>query len=97
MTKAKHIYEIGDRVAERPIIKPCVSRAAISFKTIQRIGTVVGKTFKVNKRGSRESFLSIQWDHLKQPSEHAQHRICPLEELEKQQNFKKSVRQQESK
>jgi len=85
MSKAKHIYEVGDRVTERPIVKPCVSKSAASFKIIQRIGTVVGKTRKVNKRGSRDSFLTIQWDHLKQPSEHAQHRICLLEDLKKQE------------
>ena len=95
MSKPKHVYEIGDRVTERPIVKPCVSKAATSFKIIQRVGTVVGKTCKVNKRGSRDQFLSIQWDHLKQPSEHAQHRICLLKESKNKQQKEIMTKQME--
>lgn len=77
-------YNNGDRVAERPINRIAVTtdQELLSKFGKQRIGTVVGHCHKVNKRGSREPFLIIKWDHLEQPCEHAQQRICHVDKLE---------------
>lgn len=87
-SKATYTYQIGDRVAERPISRPSITnnQELVNKYRRQRIGTVVGHRYKVNKRGSRERFLYIQWDHLSQPCEHAQHRICPLDKLKELTN-----------
>lgn len=77
-------YNNGDRVAERPISRIAVTsdRNLLNKFGKQRFGTVVGHRYKVNKRGSREPFLIIKWDHLEQPCEHAQQRICHVDKLE---------------
>jgi hypothetical protein len=75
------IYVDGDRVAERPINRIMVTPNPDLKFGKQRFGTVVGHRFKVNKRGSKERFLIIQWDHLETPCEHAQHRICHIDKL----------------
>jgi len=86
--KRKATYDRGDRVAERPISRPNITtnQELLNKYKKQRIGTVVGHRYKTNKRGSRECFLQIQWDHLSQPSEHAQHRICHLSKLKELTN-----------
>jgi len=89
-TKAQHTYSIGDRVAERPKAHSIVAvRKEVKQRTAQyraqRYGTVVGLTSKPNIRGAKQKFLLIQWDHLKTPTEHAQMRICPIDQLTKLQ------------
>lgn len=88
MTKAKHIFAIGDRVAERPKAHALMAVRPESLEIAkrnrsQRYGTIVGYETKLNKNGARTKFLVIQWDHLKSPMVHARHRICPIDELAK--------------
>ena len=47
---------------------------------------MVELTKKPDKLGRNHNFLVIKWDHLKSPTEHAQMRICPIEELDKLQS-----------
>jgi hypothetical protein len=42
----------------------------------------VGFKTKVNARGAQTKFLLIQWDHLQSPTDHAQMRICPIDQLD---------------
>ena len=89
-TKRQYVYAIGDRVAERPKGHGLVAvreetKQRIAQYRAQRYGTVVGLHFKKNKNGSNQRFLMIKWDHLKTPTEHAQMRICPENELIKLQ------------
>lgn len=89
-TKRQYVYAIGDRVAERPKMHGLVAvreetKQRIAQYRAQRYGTVVGLHFKKNKNGSNQRFLMIKWDHLKTPTEHAQMRICPENELIKLQ------------
>lgn len=85
-TKLGPIYQVGDRVAERPKACNLVSvrsevRERIAPFRSQRYGTVVGLKTKPNSRGANQKFLVIQWDHLRSPTEHAQMRICPINQL----------------
>lgn len=87
-TKTKVSYAIGDRVAERPKTHALMTvraevRERISQYRSQRYGTVIGFKTKVNARGQNTKFLVIQWDHLQSPTEHAQMRICPIEQLDR--------------
>ena len=88
-TKVQHTYSIGDRVAERPKAHGLIAREAakqrIAQYRSQRYGTVVGLISKPNIRGAKQKFLLIKWDHLKTPTEHAQMRICPIDQLTKLQ------------
>jgi hypothetical protein len=89
-TKFQHTYAIGDRVAERPKAHGLAAvreetKARIAQYRSQRYGTVVGFNNKPNKLGRAQKFLLIKWDHLKSPTEHAQMRICPINELTKLQ------------
>jgi hypothetical protein len=85
-TKAGLVYQIGDRVAERPKANKLFSvraevRERIAPYLSQRYGTVIGMKTKPNSRGAKQKFLVIQWDHLGSPTEHAQMRICPINQL----------------
>lgn len=90
-TKAQQQYAIGDRVAERPkahgifAVRQEVKQRIEQYST-QRYGTVVGINIKPNRNGSKQKFLLIKWDHLKTPTEHAQMRICPADQLVKLQS-----------
>ena len=85
-TKRQYTYTIGDRVAERPkshgiiAVRQEAKERIAQYRT-QRYGTVVGINLKKDKRGSNQRFLLIKWDHLQTPTEHAQMRICPIDEL----------------
>ena len=86
MKKRSHQYAIGDRVAERPKTHALMAvraevQARIAQYRSQRYGTVVGFKTKVNARGAQTKFLLIQWDHLQSPTDHAQMRICPIDQL----------------
>jgi hypothetical protein len=89
-TKRQYTYAIGDRVAERPkshglfAIRQETKERIAQYST-QRYGTVIALNFKKDKRGNNQRFLLIKWDHLKTPTEHAQMRICPEEQLAKLQ------------
>lgn len=89
-TKAQHQYAIGERVAERPkahgifAIRQEVKDRIQQYRG-QRYGTVVGINIKPNRNGSKQKFLLIKWDHLQSPTEHAQMRICPADQLVKLQ------------
>jgi hypothetical protein len=89
-TKPQHQYNIGDRVAERPkahgifAVRNEVKERIQQYRS-QRYGTVVGINIKPNRTGNKRKFLLIQWDHLKSPTEHAQMRICPADQLVKLQ------------
>ena len=89
-TKRQYTYVIGDRVAERPkshgiIAVRAEAKERVAQYRTQRYGTVVGLTFKKDKRGNNQRFLLIKWDHLQTPTEHAQMRICPEQDLTKLQ------------
>ena len=89
-TKRQYTYAIGDRVAERPkshgiIAVRAEAKERVAQYRTQRYGTVVGLNFKKDKRGSNQRFLLIKWDHLQTPTEHAQMRICPEQDLIKLQ------------
>lgn len=89
-TKRQYTYNIGDRVAERPKSHGIIAireeaKQRIAQYRNQRYGTVVGLQMKKDKRGSNQRFLLIKWDHLQTPTEHAQMRICPEEQLAKLQ------------
>ena len=90
MTKTKQSYTIGDRVAERPkahfiaAVRDEVKERISQYRS-QRYGTVVALTTKANSRGAKQKFLVIKWDHLQTPTEHAQMRICPIDQLAKLQ------------
>lgn len=78
-------FKIGDRVAEKPIIRINVSTTPEGSKrfaahTGQRIGTVTGLLIKKNKRQSRK-FIEVLWDGHQASSQHEQMRICSLDEL----------------
>jgi len=84
-------FKEGDRVAERP--KACLIgavrqevRGRIAQYMTQRYGTVISsrvkQTVSRNKYVSRHVYVTILWDGMKTPSEHAQMRICFVEELE---------------
>ena len=85
-TKPGPVYQVGDRVAERPkasnwlSVRSEVKERIAAYRT-QRYGTVLGVKLKPNSRGAKQKFLVIQWDHLASPTEHAQMRICPIDEL----------------
>jgi len=89
-TKVQYAYAIGDRVAERPkshgifAVRNEVKERIQRYRS-QRYGTVVGINLKPNKSGAKQKFLLVKWDHLKSPTEHAQMRICPADELQKLQ------------
>ena len=90
-TKVQYTYDIGDRVAERPKSHGIFAvrketRERIQQYRSQRYGTIVGINLKPNKSGAKQKFLLIRWDHLKTPTEHAQMRICPADQLEKLQS-----------
>jgi hypothetical protein len=85
-TKASHQYTIGERVAERPkshgifAVRNEVKDRIQQYRS-QRYGTVVGIKIKPIRNGRNQKVLLIQWDHLKSPTEHAQMRICPADQL----------------
>jgi hypothetical protein len=89
-TKASHQYTVGERVAERPKAHGIFAQRnevgdRIQKYRSQRYGTVVGINIKPNRNGSKQKFLLIKWDHLQSPTEHAQMRICPADQLVKLQ------------
>jgi len=90
-TKVQYVYAIGDRVAERPkahgifAVRNEVKDRIQQYRS-QRYGTVVGINLKPNKSGAKQKFLLVKWDHLKSPTEHAQMRICPVNELQRLQS-----------
>jgi hypothetical protein len=80
-------FQQGDRVAERPknhgiySINQATKDRIAQYRT-QRYGTVLEIKTKKTSR-SFQRVLVIQWDHLTSPCEHAQHRICSIEEFPK--------------
>jgi predicted kinase len=92
-----HRFKEVDRVAERPkasLISAIrkESRARVAQYTAQRYGTVISSRVKQsvarNKVISRQVYVKILWDGMKTPAEHAQMRICFIEELKQlQQDF----------
>lgn len=84
-SKKQFKYKIGDRVAERPKTHGLIAvrkdvQGRIAQYRSQRYGTVLDIYDKPKTRG-KQTMLVIQWDHLKSPTEHAQMRICPIEQL----------------
>jgi hypothetical protein len=89
--RANRIFQVGDRVAERPkthgmIAVRAAAREQVAKYRSQRYGTVVDFTAKKIKTGGYQKFLVIQWDHLQTPSEHARGRICHIDEFSKLMN-----------
>jgi len=90
-TKRQFDYKIGDRVAERPkshgifAVRNEVKDRIQQYRS-QRYGTVVSINIKPNRNGRKQKFLLIKWDYLKSPTEHAQMRICPIDQLVKLQS-----------
>ena len=90
-SKRQYTYAIGDRVAERPKTHGLFTRQPEVMQRIsqyrnQRYGTVVGMTTKLDSRKQKLKFLVVQWDNLKSPTEHAQMRICPADQLQRLQS-----------
>jgi hypothetical protein len=84
--KSKVTYSLGDRVAERPKTHGLITarkdvKERIAQYRNQRYGIVVGFTEKITSRGAKQKMLRILWDHLQTPTEHAQFRICPIDDL----------------
>ena len=84
--KTKTVYNIGDRVAERPKTHGLMTvraevRERIAQYRNQRYGIIVGFSEKITSRGARQKMLSVLWDHLKTPTDHAQCRICHESDL----------------
>jgi hypothetical protein len=88
MSKKKPpLFQLGDRVAERPKTHGSFATSAETQRRIaqyrkQRYGTVVNVKTKQNSRGDQLKVISIQWDHLSSPTDHAQARICHEKDLE---------------
>ena len=86
-SKKQFTYTIGDRVAERPknhgiySVNQTTKERIAQYRT-QRYGTVLAIKTKKTAKGSQR-ILVIQWDHLTSPCEHAQRRICSMEEFSK--------------
>ena len=85
--KTSSTFELGDRVAERPkthglFATSAETRARIAQYRKQRYGMVVGFKTKRNSRGDQLKVISIQWDYLSSPTDHAQSRICHEKDLE---------------
>ena len=90
-TKRQYDYTIGDRVAERPKAHGIFTvrnevKEHIQQYRFQRYGTVVGIKLKPNKSGAKQKFLMVKWDHLQTATEHAQMRICPVDQLQRLQS-----------
>jgi hypothetical protein len=86
--RTNRIFQVGDRVAERPKTHGMVAVRAEAKEQVakyrsQRYGTVIDFTSKKIKSGGYQKFLVIQWDHLQTPCEHARGRICHLDEFPK--------------
>jgi len=78
-------FAIGQRVAEKP-------KTFYTNKLPQRYGVVVEHKVKLQRGGTRRKFLLVQWDHLKQPTEHDQGRICAIEDFDKVvENFRNTM------
>jgi hypothetical protein len=79
-------FNVGDRVAEKPIIRINVSATPEASKrfaahTGQRFGVVTGLLVKKNKRQSRK-FIEVLWDGHQASSQHEQMRICLASDLD---------------
>ena len=91
MTKAKQVFKVGDRVAERPKasvipgLRPEAQKIAAKCRN-QRYGTVLEVFIKVSRaRGAKESklkFIRVLWDGQQSPSEHAQMRLVHEDKLQ---------------
>lgn len=80
-------FTVGDRVAEKPkphasAVSSQAARDRVAKYRAQRYGTVVDVIEKKTKSNRSFKYLLIRWDHLKTPTEHAQQRICHLEDFE---------------
>jgi hypothetical protein len=88
MSKKKPpLFQIGDRVAERPkthgsFASSGETQLRIAQYRKQRYGTIVGFKTKQNSRGDQLKVISIQWDYLSSPTDHGQARICHEKDLE---------------
>jgi len=78
-------YQIGDRVTTRSkhdggnmFTKQWQSKRHETC--INRQGTVVEIKPRENKAGQIHFHYVIQWDHLKQPAEYRQSRLCLIDE-----------------
>ena len=85
-TKPNYTYNIGDRVAERPKTHSNFAMRPESFAIVkrcakQRYGTVIQIKEKKASDKRTNKYLIIKWDHLTSPSEHAQCRICPIDQI----------------
>lgn len=84
--KINRVFNVGDRVAERPkthglmAVRAEVKQRVAQYRN-QRYGTVVGFKEKITARGSKQKIICVLWDHLKTPMEHAQCRICHESDL----------------
>lgn len=79
-------FKIGDRVTERPrnTMNVASSKEAIKISAKnakQRYGIVIGTKVKVNSRGSRRKFITVEWDGSQKSSEHEQMRLCAVDDL----------------
>lgn len=83
--KAIQMFNVGDRVAERPKSTIIPNLKSESLEKIQkyrsqRFGVVVDvfvrTTISRGNKQTKQKFLRILWDGMKTPSDHAQMRIC---------------------
>ena len=71
-------FQVGERVADKPKMT--------SINMGQRFGTVTDlilKTQKTRTGTRRRKFIQVKWDHLQQPVEVDQMRLCAAENIEK--------------
>jgi hypothetical protein len=87
MTQNKTVFQVGDRVAERPknMIFSGLStkaRQTAAANNQQRYGIVTGLTTKVSARKQVTKYVLVKWDHLQSASEHSQSRICHIADVD---------------
>jgi len=87
MTRNKTVFQVGDRVAERPknMIFSGLSakaRQTAAANNQQRYGIVTGLTTKVSTRKQVTKYVLVKWDHLQSASEHSQSRICHIADVD---------------
>ena len=86
MTRNKTVFQVGDRVAERPknMIFSGLStkaRQTAAANNQQRYGIVTGLTTKVSTSKQVTKYVLVKWDHLQSASEHSQSRICHIADV----------------
>lgn len=80
------IFNIGDRVSERPTRKVFSAKGAAFNGRLPKVGVIVGKELREEgkKVKSRRPYLQVKWDIRTQPDWIVEHRVIHENELELQ-------------